>query len=96
MVENKVIPEKEHPIKNLIRRKKIESTKDTKSTSKSKVRSCLSCFSWTILLVGSLLETVGRNKPVHGRFRHTSDKSRRLTLPETPAKAGLFRPNNLI
>ena len=32
-------------------REKKESTKDTK---KSKIRSCLSCFSWTILLVGSL------------------------------------------
>ena len=52
----KVIPKKEHPMKNLIRRKEIESTKDTKSTNKSKIRSCLSCFSWTILLVGSLLE----------------------------------------
>jgi len=51
-----VISEKEHPMKNLIRRKKIESTKDTKSTNKSKIRSCLSCFSWTILLVDSLLE----------------------------------------
>jgi len=53
---HKVIPEKEHPIKNLIRRQKIESTKGTKSTNKSKIRSCLSCFSWTILLVNSLLE----------------------------------------
>jgi len=45
-----VIPDKEHPIKNLIRRQKIESTKGT-----NKSMSC-SCFSWTILLVGSLLE----------------------------------------
>ena len=52
----KVIPKKEHPIKNLIRRKKTESTKDTKSTNKSKIRSCFSCLSWTILLVDSLLE----------------------------------------
>ncbi len=53
---SKVIPEKEHPIKNLIRKQKIESTKGTKSTNKSMSCSCLSCFSWTMLLVGSLLE----------------------------------------
>ena len=44
------------------------------------------------LLMGVDFSMTGRNKPVHGRFRHTSDKSRRLILPETPAKAGLFRP----
>jgi len=43
------------------------------------------------LLMGVDFSMTGRNKPVHGRFRHTSDKSR-MTLPETPAKAGLFRP----
>ena len=53
---HKVIPEKEHPIKNLIRKQKTESTKGTKSTNKSMSCSCLSCFSWTMLLVGSLLE----------------------------------------
>jgi len=44
------------------------------------------------LLMGVDFSMTGRNKPVHGRVRHASDKSRRLTLPETPAKAGLFRP----
>jgi len=48
-----VIPEKEYPMKKFDPYKKIESTKDTKSTKKSKIRSC---FSWTILLVDSLLE----------------------------------------
>jgi len=27
----------------------------------------------------------GRNKPVHGRFRHTPTSAARLSLPETPA-----------
>jgi len=59
----KVIPEKEHPIKNLIRRQKIESTKDTKGTNKSMYCSCLSCFSWTILsggfIIGNHLKALG-------------------------------------
>ena len=44
-----------------------------------------------IYLVGSLawFSTVGRNKPVHGRSRHKTDKFG-VSLPETPASIHNF------
>jgi len=39
--------------------------------------------------------TVGRNKPVYGRFRQENQPpAARLLSPETPAGAGLFRPTS--
>ena len=37
--------------------------------------------------------SVGRNKPVHGRFRHNPDRFGGMSLPETPSVAVLFRPS---
>ena len=43
-----------------------------------------------------MLRTVGRNKPVHGRFRHNPDNSVGLSLPETPAGGGLIPAYELL